>query len=68
MTENLYIAGFRWKTPERNIDIVTKNEYRTRTDLLFVNWDGNDPAEGSYYYPSQKKLSNKTVFFGTTEV
>ena len=26
MTENLYIAGFRWDAPPRKIDIITKNE------------------------------------------
>lgn len=64
MTENLYIAGFRWKVPERNIDIVTKNEYRSRTDLLFVEYDCN---KSDLYHPSQKTLSDRTIFFGTTE-
>ena len=68
MTENLYIAGFRWDAPPRKIDIITKNEFRPRTDLLFVVWDGNFPNKDSeYYHPSQKVLSDRTVFFGTTE-
>lgn len=68
ITENLFFAGLRWESPLRPINIIGANGYSVRTDLLFVNWDGNNPSKNSnYYQPSQKQLSDRTVFFGTTE-
>ena len=65
MTNNLYISGHRWAAPERSISIITKNEYRVKTDLLFV--ECYPFVDSNYYHPSQKALSDKTFFFGATE-